>query len=400
MKHRRIGSAGLLASALALMACSEPAASTEDSSGGTGGMAPMSTGGAAATSAGGIVAVPTGGVATGGSSGTTGGVLTGGAPGDTGGAGPATGGTMVATGGTPSTTGGASTGGSPSLTGGAPSGGTDATGGAGTGGAAAGGATAVGCDRAGLEAAADSYLAALTAGDPALMPLSASVEYVVNDDAATLAAGQGLFQWESAPDFHRHLVDVEQCRTFSEIICASWSHQYVLGVALTITDDAISQIYVVETDDGDWLFGADGYLDRSPGEDWSLISEGERLTREQLDSGARAYFAYWGDANVEVPWGDPCARLEGGSFGAFDTPLADAYTEDNQWGSCSVGIPHDGFAPQPRESIIDPDYGMVVLLLNLGGADSHLFRFVRDDSLSSRTGYDYGMVYVHTLTEQ
>ena len=190
------------------------------------------------------------------------------------------------------------------------------------------------------------------------------------------------------------------CRTFTEIICASWAHQFVLGVTLSVTDGEISKIYVVETDEGDWAFGADGYLDRSPGEDWARHPADALISREDLDSGARAYFEYWGDKNVKVPWGDPCARLEGGSMGAFDSPLADAWTENGQWGSCSGGIPDQSFAPSPRESIIDQDYGMVVLLLNLGGTDSHLFYFLSDESLASRTGFDYGMRYVHTLTQQ
>jgi hypothetical protein len=54
-----------------------------------------------------------------------------------------------------------------------------------------------------------------------------------------------------------------------------------------------------------------------------------------------------------------------------------------------VGVPDQGFAPQPRDHLVDVDYGMVVLLLNLGGADSHLFRIL-----------DTGIRYVHTLTVQ
>lgn len=422
-----IGNAWLLAGSVLLGACSSepsaPADPTNEQTGtgaGTGGATALgggpgvtgtggqvgtgtTTGGGGGSAVGGTDAtgVNTGGtgvVATGGTTASVGGTnptltggtaatVTGGAPGQTGGGPAQTGGAPAETGGAPGQTGGApaETGGAPAQTGGTP--------------AETGGSTGTpGCDRAGLEAAAESYVAALTAGDPAVMQTSASVEYVVNDQDARLAAGEGLFQYAQAPDFHRNLLDTEQCRTFTEVLCASWSHPYVLGVALTITDSAISKVYVVETDDGDWLFDASKYLTRSEGEDWSVVTD--RLTREELDSGAKAYFAFWGDKNTKVPWGDPCARLEGGSFGAFETPLADTFTTDNLWGSCSVGIPDQGFAPQPRESIIDPDIGAVVLLLNLGGTDSHLFRMLRDESLTARTGFNYGMVYVHTLTQQ
>ncbi len=407
MNTTRLGTSSLLVGALLLSACSDDPSSGEGSPtggergglGGDGSGSPSNGGasangngasggsgarpsGGSSSSLGGSASTPSGGTGSGlgGTANTSGGV-----PGALGGAASASGGTANALGGASSSMGGDTESGGASASSGGSGGGNPGT---------------VGCDRGGLEAAVDSYLAALRAGDPSLMPLSDSIEYVVNDDAAPLAAGEGLFQWAAEPDFHRNLLDVEACRTFTEIICATWSHQYVLGVALTVTGSEISEIYVVETDEGDWAFGADNYLSRSQQEDWSLIPEGERPTREELDSGARAYFAYWGDKSVDVPWGDPCARMEGGSFGAFELPLRDEWTEDQQWGSCSIGIPDQGFAPQPRESIIDPDHGMIVLLLNLGGEDSHLFRFEKDASLSPRTGFDHGMVYVHTLTEQ
>ncbi len=259
---------------------------------------------------------------------------------------------------------------------------------------------AAGCDRAGQQAVVESFLNALAVGDPSGMPLASDVVFNVNDDVSTLAAGQGIFAEGTAADFHRSLIDEQKCASFTEVICASWSHQYVLGVLLELTDNEISRIYVVETDDGDWAFGADGYLDRSPTESWDEHPEGDRIPRDDLDNGARAYFDYWGDKEVAVPWGDPCARLEGGSFGAFDSALSDTWTTDGQWGSCSGGIPDQGFALSVTESFVDVNYGMVVLLLNLGGADSHMFYFVKDDSLLPRTGYDFGMRYVHTLTEQ
>jgi cytochrome c peroxidase len=55
-------------------------------------------------------------------------------------------------------------------------------------GGAGGGA---GCDRAGLQAAVDSYLAAMEAGDPALMSLAAAATY--EENAETVALGQGLW---------------------------------------------------------------------------------------------------------------------------------------------------------------------------------------------------------------
>jgi hypothetical protein len=232
------------------------------------------------------------------------------------------------------------------------------------------------------------------------MPLAPNAQYIVNDRTATLAAGQGLFAAGRPVDFSRSMIDLDSCASFTEVICASASHPYVLGVRLDIDDSLITKIYTVETDDGDWLFDPDNYLTVSRREDWSLIPEAERLTREELDLGARAYFEFWADKSFKVPWGDPCARLEGG-MGGYDSKLRDDYAGGTtHWGSCSVGVPADDMTLRIKGSLVDRDYGMAVLFLNLGGTDSHLFRILKDESLLPRTGFGYGIRYVHTLTEQ
>jgi hypothetical protein len=265
---------------------------------------------------------------------------------------------------------GSSGGGASGETGGGGSPGTGAA--AGTGGAP----VALGCDRIGLEATVDSYLGALRAADPSWMPLSSSVVYMVNEASETLAAGVGLFENPVTIDFHRNLIDVTRCASFTEVIAASNDPQYVLGVKLEVADGQITAIEVVATWEGHWGFDADAYLQYSTGEDWSLVPEGERLPYDELAQVGYLYFEYWADKTVEVPWGVPCARLEGGM-----------YTGDFANSSCDVGIPDQGFAPQPREHLVDVDFGMSVVLLNLGGSDSHLFRVLTT-----------GIRYVHTLT--
>jgi hypothetical protein len=342
--------------------------------------------------------------ATGGNSPTGGGTPTGGSA-STGGKSSAGG--SAATGGKSSAGGTTATGGSAVTGGKSSTGGTTATGGSAltggkssTGGSSSASTSTVGCTRDGLQAAVNTYLAALKAGDPSLMPTTSSTQYVINDQSTTIAAGQGHFQYALDPDFHRDFFDVDACRSFSEVICSTWSHPYVLMVVLTVSGSQISKYYVVETDAGDWSFDAAKYLTRSKSEDWSVIPEADRISRADLEAGAKLYFTFWGDKTAKVPWGDPCARLEGGSFGAFDSALLDTYDATNLWGSCSVGIPDQGFAPQPREALVDVDLGTVDLLLNLGGSDSHMFRFKKDASLQPRTGFGYGMRYVHTLTVQ
>jgi len=253
----------------------------------------------------------------------------------------------------------------------------------------------VGCSREGLEAAVNSYLAALAAGDHTLMPLTESARYVEND-SRTVTFGQGLWQAPIIPDFHLNLLDVDECATFTEVIVANTTPQYILGVRLQVEADnstsvlhpprmlrsasaggRISEVYVVATWQGHWLFNANNFLLYSQREDWSELPENQRITREELRAGAQAYFDYFGDKTVDVPWGIPCARLEGG-----------AYTGDRPTSSCNIGIP-DVAAPirHTRPYLVDVNHGMVVLFVFFGGPDTHLFRILP-------TGYRY----IHTLT--
>jgi len=91
-----------------------------------------------------------------------------------------------------------------------------------------------------------------------------------------------------------------------------------------------------------------------------------------LQKDGYAYFQYFTDKNAPAPWAKPCARLEGG-----------AYTGD---GGCNVGIP-DGTSITPLSYLADVDYGMVVVFMYFGGADSHWFRIL-----------PAGYRYIHTLT--
>ncbi len=420
---------------LCLFSCAEP----EETQGGPEGSAASGTGGAAVTggtasggavtggtTTGGIAsgAATTGGVATGGAvtgGVTTGGIATGGAvtggaetgglaPGGTSSGGSDTGGSAAGgadTGG--SDTGGAATGGT--ATGGAPAGGAEtggdaaggaetggdaaggtATGGASTGGAETGGdvgsggtAGSVGCDRAGLQAAVDAYLAAMAAGDPSLLPLAASATYEENAEAVAL--GQGLWATPLHADLTLSLLDVSRCASFTEVIIASGSHDYVNGVRIDVSDGLISAISVIATDADDWGFNGDTYLNYSSqeveGGGWDEVPEAERYGYDELVAAGEAYFAFWADKTVAVPWGVPCARLEGGM-----------YTGYRAGADCSVGIPDQSFAPRPNDALADVDRGLSVIFLNLPGPDSHLFRVQKTyPNMESP-----GIRYVHTLT--
>ena len=244
------------------------------------------------------------------------------------------------------------------------------------------------CTRTGLESAVNSYLTAIAAGDYTKLPLTTDAKYYENDHDAKqkyssgkmtydkeVAFGEGLWKAPLKVDFHRNLIDVDSCATFTEIIVANSEPQYIFGARLDVKGDKISKITLVLTQKGDWGFNAKNYLNYSSKEDWSELPVAGRRTREQLRVDSYAYLAYFDDStkvNPKPPWAKPCARLEGG-----------AYTGD---GGCNVGIPQK--TPlTPVSYLADVDYGMVVVFLYFGGADSHWFRIL-----------PAGYRYIHTLT--
>jgi len=240
-----------------------------------------------------------------------------------------------------------------------------------------------GCTRPELQKKVDTYLDALKKGDASLMPLADGAKYIEN--RKEIPFGTGVWASPVKIDFHRSLLDVAACETFTEIISATGSHQYVIGTRLKIIEDGIQEIEALVTDRDDWLFNADNYLKYSSRETWDILPPEKRSDRQTLIRAANAYFDVFKNpagAN-EVPWNIPCARLEGGMYTNPDNK-PDA--------SCTGGPPLEGSVEiTNRRFIVDLDMGTVVGLANFGDEngwpDSHIFRL------------ESGKVrYVHTLT--
>jgi hypothetical protein len=297
---------------------------------------------------------------------TSGGTAAGGAS-ATGGAGP--------NGGSPSGGSAASGGGA---AGGSPSGGVGGSLGpvGGTGGASpgTGGQSGTGCTRDSLTAAAESYVAAVEAGETTPMALSDSATYVENMSPSSFT--ESVWTTPLAVAFHRSLLDTETCQTFTEVIITEGGHPYVIGTRLKLDGPNISEVESLVTDEGDWLFDADRYLQYSSQEDWDVLPAEQQNTRDELIAAANAYFNIFSDPDTVVPWGTPCTRLEGGQ----------GYTGS----TCDVGIP-TGITFADKRFVVDRDIGSVVGLVRFGGPgglpDSHLFRVISGK-----------IRYVHTLT--
>ena len=231
-----------------------------------------------------------------------------------------------------------------------------------------------------LQSAVDSYLAALRAGDISEMSLAPDAEY--NENTEDTIPGEGVFKTPLKIDFHRSLLDVVTGETFTEVIVTDKTHPYVIGTRLKVSGGKIQEIVSLVTDEGDWLFNADVYLKWSASEKWDVIPADKRSDRKTLIAAADAYCNMFNDPSTKVPWGKPCARLEGGIYTGKGLP------DD----TCEVGISgQGGIRLVNRHYVVDEEIGSVDVFLRFDGEDgkpdSHLFR-VEDGKIR----------YVHTLT--
>jgi hypothetical protein len=228
----------------------------------------------------------------------------------------------------------------------------------------------VGCTRSMLQAAADSYIAAQTAGDLAKMSLAPKVKYFENMQDTTKE--EGLWNTALPISFHRSIYDVGRCKTFSEVIVTEGGHPYVIGTRLTVKDGKITEIDSLVTDKDDWLFNADNYLKYSQAEDWSVLPVDDRVSRQDLIDAGNQYFDFvFMDKGIRPPWSTPCERLEGGAY-------TNAKNEHKD--TCQIPAPLGNMFIVNRSYVVDEEMGAVNVFCRFGNStgmpDSHTFRLV------------------------
>ncbi|KAF6760911.1 hypothetical protein DFP72DRAFT_881761 [Ephemerocybe angulata] len=233
------------------------------------------------------------------------------------------------------------------------------------------------CTLALLEEATANYVAAQSAGQISTL---STATYTENFKPANISTG--ILSQPLKIDSSRSIHDVTDCATYTEIIITDPAHPYVIGTQLRYAahGEPLLEVNSIVTDAGDWLFNATGALQWSKREDWSIIPEEKRDTRATLKAAADAYLNKFNDNSVTVPFGIPCARLEGGVYTGTGS----------QTDSCDLGFP-TGIPMLNRRYVIDPSYGSVEVFFNFGGPtsspDSHQFRLLEGK-----------IRYVHTMT--
>ncbi|KAF4635194.1 hypothetical protein G7Y89_g2903 [Cudoniella acicularis] len=94
-------------------------------------------------------------------------------------------------------------------------------------------------------------------------------------------------------------------------------------------------------------------------EDWSTLAADARDTRAAIQAAADAYYDYFTNNSLAVPWGTPCTRIEGGSLTAN--------------GDCRTGPPDGAACTADKRYVIDETASAVDVISNFGdlGADTH-----------------------------
>ena len=218
------------------------------------------------------------------------------------------------------------------------------------------------CDRGKLKWLVDTYVEAQASGNPGIMPLAAGSYYGENDVA--MDASQGVLSHPLKVDFTRSFYDTTQCATFTELVAASDPHPYVIHTRMELSADGeVTRMESVVTDDGDWVFGADGFLAVTKEENWDEIPADQRDSREVIKAAADAYLDNWGNPDLPVPHGTPCHRLEGRLNTGARNPDGN---------TCSMGAFPEKLNVTNRRYVIDETIGAVSIFHNFPWLDAGL----------------------------
>jgi hypothetical protein len=230
------------------------------------------------------------------------------------------------------------------------------------------------CTRAELQAAVDSYVAAQKAGDASKMAFTEKATFRENMADVGNGAGKDSGLWSKAVPIalSRSFLDTTRCKTFTEIIVTEGGHPYVIGTRLYVDRGKVTTIDSLVTDKGDWLFNANAYFKYSSAEDWKAPAPDARVSAQELINAANSYLDLFSDKFVKVPWGRPCARLEGGAY---------SNRSNDPNATCEVGIPAGVLYIVNRDYVVDAEMGVINVFCRFGNSstgmpDSHTFRLV------------------------
>ena len=218
------------------------------------------------------------------------------------------------------------------------------------------------CSRKALQKLTDTYVKAQTAGNASKLPLDKGASYAENDQPMDVA--KGVLAGPLKIDFTRSFHDTTQCATFTELVAATDPHPYVIHTRMEATEKGqVKKMESVVTDEGDWVFGAAEHLATTRSEKWDEIPRDKRDTRAVIQAAADAYLDNWGNPELPVPHGTPCARLEGRMNTGSRNPEGQ---------TCTMGAFPQKLKVGNRRYVIDENFGAVVIFHNFPWIDAGL----------------------------
>jgi hypothetical protein len=226
------------------------------------------------------------------------------------------------------------------------------------------------CTRSHLQSVATQYVDLMATGQhDRFENLAYSMKYIENNKTANILNGAPAFGMYM--DSNRSMYDTTQCKTFTEIIVTDPLHPYIIHTQMTLDNEGdVVLIDSLVTDKGDWAFNATGYKYWNSQEKWEPIPDNKRLSRDIIKAAGDAYADRCNDVTVHVPFGTPCARLEGGAYTGRGNLSAN---------TCDIGGLPEHIPMVDRKYVVDEDIIMGFTGLDrtrndLPTPDSHLFR--------------------------
>ena len=240
----------------------------------------------------------------------------------------------------------------------------------------------------GCPAAQNVYIASyLTPEDGAkeghtgwVLPLHDKVHFLTNMKSVERSAGlwNTALPIANAMSFH----DDQRCKTFTEIIVTEGGKPYVIGTRLYLHEGKVIRVDSLVTEPGHWLFNANAFLRYTKQEDWTPLFKYQLTDPAEMIRGANAYLDGFSDKFTDIPWGTPCARLEGGAY---------TNRSNDPHASCELGMPPGVLYITHRDYLVDQEMGVINVFCRFGGReeapDSHTFRYI-----------DGKFRQIHTLT--
>ncbi|KUJ13430.1 uncharacterized protein LY89DRAFT_754174 [Mollisia scopiformis] len=243
------------------------------------------------------------------------------------------------------------------------------------------------CSREMLKNATDAYISAQSSGHSTAMAtsLSPNISYTENEKPVDIKTG--VLTRSLKIDLNRTIHDTIACGTWTELIVTDPTHPYVIQTRMLFNDSKITTMESIVTQKGDWAFNATGYLYWDSMEKWDPIPAEKRDTRAVIQAAGDAYFDRFDNINVTVPFGTPCARLEGGAYTGANNLTAN---------TCYLGLPSTTKVTN-RRYIVDETMGVVSMFLGFPGLDRSQGMAPMPDGHTFRV--EGGKIkYIHTVS--